>query len=222
MMLVNNFISFLKSIYFFFKYRPKVCSVVWENSEVFSVYISGQNLDQLNIKAGQYLKFRFFKKGIYYREYPLSLSSLPRGGVFRITIKNVSPFTDKISKLRVGQNVFFRGPFGGEIKKESEGKFLIVAGGVAVSVARVVFEDLVKKNNDVCLICSVSKSSDILFKKEFDELVDKYGGKVIYYFSQKEGRLNREKIANLVPDFSDRKILVYGPKEMVSDLSDLK
>ena len=215
-----NFFSFWKSIFLFLKHRFKITKIVWENDSVFSLYISGSNLDKLHIKAGQFMIFRFLVFGLWHRLYPLSVSLLPNQGEFRITIKQVGVFTKKMSCLPVGTRVLVFGPLG-QIKSLSliSHKILLIAGGVAIAPARTLYQKFLQAGKDVILIYTSRQEGDFIFKSELDQLAFAYHSQIRYIPSAEVDHINIDKIKSLTPDFLEREIYLYGPLSMVESIS---
>lgn len=107
-------------------------------------------------------------------EAPISLSSISKDGCFDHTIRTAGRVTGFIERLKIGDEIFFRGPYGnGWPIKEAKGKNLIlVAGGVGLAPIRSVIQWILKTRNsfgDVSLICGARNEKNMLFQDEFRE-----------------------------------------------------
>ena len=91
-------------------------------------------------------------------EVPMSLSHIDdeKG----ITIKSYGPTTEAIIKIKLGEYIFFRGPYGKPFTKSS-GKKLIIGGGSGMASLR----PLVDKGSHG--VISARNSSEILFSSLF-------------------------------------------------------
>lgn len=113
-------------------------------------------------------------------EAPISLSSISKNGFFDHTIRTAGRVTGFIERLKIGDDIFFRGPYGnGWPIKETEGKDLIlIAGGVGLAPIRPVIQWILKNRNsfgDVSLICGARNEKNMLFQSEFREWGKKIG-----------------------------------------------
>ncbi|MEK7120496.1 MAG: hypothetical protein AAB840_00195, partial [Patescibacteria group bacterium] len=103
-------------------------------------------------------------------------------------------------------------------------KVLFLAGGIGITPVRSLFEDNLKKGRDAKLIYANRSEADIVFKKELEDLQNKYGVPVVHVLSDKAsisgeiGYIDEEKIKRLVPDFRERDVYVCGPVPMMDSL----
>ena len=61
-----------------FRHRLRVVQVRRENAEVVTVYIAGRHLDELGTEAGQFFRWRFLTRQLWWAANPYSLSAAPR------------------------------------------------------------------------------------------------------------------------------------------------
>ncbi len=213
---------FARPVYRFFKHQFFVERVMRENYNTVSVYIGGRDLDKFNIHAGQFMIFRFLARGYWWQAHPFSMSMMPDGKQLRITVKNVGDFTAKMQEIKAGTKIFIDGPYGvfTDLFGVSE-KVLMIAGGIGITPIRSLMERLLSRGEDVTLLYSTRTAEDIVFRREIDEVVSKYGGKVVYVvsdeseFNGEKGRLDQEKIQSLVPDVNAREVFLCGPPPMM-------
>jgi len=114
------------------RHRLRVHALVEEAPGVFSIYITGRNLAELPMRAGQFFKFRFLAKGIWWRVHPFSLSAAPNGEFVRITVKQLGDFTKAVRSLQPGTPVIVEGPYGiFTTLRRRRPRALLIAGGLA-------------------------------------------------------------------------------------------
>src|SRR5205085_8944043 len=70
-----------------FRHRMRVLAVQPEGPDVVSVVIGGRGLDELGAEPGQFFRFRFIARGLWWTSSPYSLSAAPRPDRLRITVK---------------------------------------------------------------------------------------------------------------------------------------
>ena len=210
----------IKPIYLLYRHRFYIERVEKETSDVYSVYITGKDMEKYHFQAGQYANLTFFQKGMWFT-HPFSISCAPNGKYLRFSIKSLGDFTSEISKLTIGTKVLIDGPMG--LFTESQAvtnKFLLIAGGIGVTPIRALIETLSQKEKDIVLLYTTKSETDIAFKTELEELSAKHhfiisqvveDGVTIY----EKGRIDKEMIVRLVPDYLERDAYVCGPTPMM-------
>lgn len=207
------FFRFLRPLYLLARYRFKVSHLIPETHDTVSVYITGQNLNRLKTKPGQFIIVRFLDKQRWWEAHPFSLSYLPKNNTLRLTIKNVGDFTSKISQLKPGTSVYLDGPYGSfTIKKNNQPKYLFIAGGVGITPIRTLIEKLSPTNNLILLYANKS-DNDIIFKGELEELATQHTFPIHHLIGR---LLDTETIKQLIPDFKDREVYLCGPPPMMA------
>lgn len=213
---------FVRPVWNYFRYGFYVSRIVPENHNTTSVYIGGRYLDSFHINPGQFMILRFFTGKLWWQAHPFSLSLVPDGKELRVTIKNVGDFTSQIPAIPVGTRLMIDGPYGvfTELFSVSP-KVLFIAGGIGITPIRSLMEAMARHKKDVALLYANRTERDIVFKKEFDEVTSRYGGTVTHVISDdpnypgQKGRLDKEKIRQLVPDLKDREVYLCGPVSMM-------
>ena len=221
----NLFIfRFLRQGYLLWKYQFRVDSVVKEADNAMSVYITGNNLSRFKILPGQFFILRFLDTKRWWQTHPFSLSFVPKDNLIRVTIKNVGDFTSEIATLKTGTLILLDGPLGTFTSKQAtKDKYLFIAGGVGITPIRALIEELAPQKKDIVLLYS-SKTQDIIFKKELDGLAKQYRFPICYVVTEdpsykgEKGRIDREKMKRLAPDFLKRDIYLCGPPPMMDAL----
>jgi predicted ferric reductase len=205
------------------RHRFRVQSVEKEARGVFSVYISGRNLDRFGAEAGQFAIWRFLDGKRWWQAHPFSISAIPDGRRLRITVKNIGDFTSDIHTLRPGTPILVEGPFGKFIERPANRKVLLIAGGIGITPIRPLAEEMVADGFDVRVLYRAHNEGDIVFKKEIDELSSQKRLKVDYMLTQAGGRrLGRDAwfstatLTKLVPDIAQRVVYVCGPVGMMA------
>lgn len=215
---------FARPLLTFARHRFVVTQVVPEAGDVTSVYIEGKQLETFRVESGQFMIVRFLADGFRWEAHPFSMSCLPNGKHLRLSIKRLGDFTRRIPELKPGTPVLIDGPHGVfTSRKCSSSKALLIAGGIGVTPIRSLAEELVESGHDVVMIYGNRNSGTIVFKRELDELAAQAGSKFhrVYVMSDdpawpgEKGRVDRERIARLVPDLVDRDIYLCGPPVMM-------
>lgn len=121
--------------------------------------------------AIKYMPGQFFMVGIFGTgESPVSISGTVSGKI-TLTIKRVGALTGVIHKLKKGDYLSIRGPFGNgfPIASLKQRNVLIIAGGLGIAPLRPVVNYILDNRGDfknVSVLYGARTSEDILFKKD--------------------------------------------------------
>jgi len=141
-----------------------------ETSDTFTIELSPETADGVSFVAGQFNMLYAFGVG----EAPLSISSDPaRGDLFAHTTREVGGVTRALGRLRRGDVVGLRGPFGrGWPLDEAEGRdVVLVAGGIGIAPLRSLVYALLGQRSRyrrIALAYGARAPGDVLFADEFD------------------------------------------------------
>ncbi len=202
-----------------FKHKLKVVEVQREGPEVVSIIMEGQRLDKLKISGGQFMEWRFLTKGRWWQAHPFTVSAKPRDPYIRITVKAIGDFSSDLSKVPVGTKVFFEGPYGSFTTysaKVSDRKTAIFAGGVGVTAARSLIEDLPSKSAPV-VVYRVSSEEDLVLLDELKELIKHKKGSLHTFVGSRE-EVPMNDLLKVVDDLRDREIFISGSEGFVEEL----
>jgi predicted ferric reductase len=205
------------------RHRFHVQAVEKEARGVFSIYITGRDLDQFQAEAGQFVIWRFLDRTRWWQAHPFSISAVPNGRRLRITVKNIGDFTSNIHTLKPGTPILVDGPFGKFIERPKNSKVLLIAGGIGITPIRPLAEEMATDGFDVRVLYRAHSQGDIVFKKELDALsTGQESVRVDYLITQAGRRSSHDawfspaSLASLVPDVLDRVVYVCGPLGMMT------
>ncbi len=147
---------------------------ITETADTISLRLSRAGFRPLAYQPGQ-----FNMLGLPgFKEAPFSFSSLGNGdGTFVHTIRTAGNVVSALYRLKPGEKVAFRGPFGTgwPLDKAQDKNLILVAGGIGMAPLRPVVE-YVRKNRerfrDVFLLYGAKTPEDLLYKKELAEWSD--------------------------------------------------
>jgi predicted ferric reductase len=198
------------------RHRLRVARVHAEAPGVVSVYLTGRRLDELNVAPGQFLRWRFLARGLWWTATPYSLSAPASDGWLRITVKAVGGHSRAVTRLTPGTRVWAEGPYGGlTAARRSSGKTLLLAGGVGITPLRALFETL---PGDVSLIYRARHPEDLALRGELDAIAAARGAEVHYLLGRRSDRrsdpLTAPWLRRLVPDLAERDVYLCGPPGM--------
>ena len=200
------------------RHQLRVEKVVREGPGVVSIYIKGKNLDRLNAQGGQFFSWRFLKRDLWFQSHPFSLSAPPTNNTFRITVKALGDASTAVASLLKGTRVFIEGPYG--IFKASSARpgrqIILIGGGVGITPLRAIMEEF-PNNSKIDVIYRASSDSELVLRKELDQIADEIGAKVHYLIgSRSVHNMSYEYLKKLIPNFQDAEVFICGPEGLVS------
>jgi predicted ferric reductase len=171
------------------RHRPRIANVVAEGPGVASLYVTGRNLDQLPVRAGQWFRLRFVTPEGWYRAHPFSISAAPNGKYLRFTIKELGDYTGKLQRMPIGTKVFLEGPYGSLTgAARTRARVLMIAGGIGITPLRALLEELPAARGNLTLVYRTTNPEDLVFKRELDELSSLRGATVHYLVGRRGSR----------------------------------
>jgi predicted ferric reductase len=205
----------------FWRHRFTVVGVKPEGPGVISVYIGGSHLDELAAEPGQFFRWRFLTRSLWWSSHPYSLSAAPGTDLLRITAKDIGDHSRALSKLRAGTRVVAEGPYGAFTAGHSDRGVVLLAGGVGITPLRAMFSTL---PGPVTLIYRASSERDIVFRDEIDAIAAARGAKVYYLVGSRAeiggDPLSPRMLRSLVPGLDQQEVYVCGPPGMISAATD--
>jgi predicted ferric reductase len=204
------------------RHQLRVANVVREAPDVVSIYVSGRDLDQLAVRAGQYFVWRFVTWHWWWRAHPFSISAAPNGRWLRLTIKGVGDDTLDFQSIRRGTRVVAEGPYGILTgARRTKRRIALIAGGIGITPLRALLEELPAGRSDLTLIYRVSSADDLVFRDEIDQIARARGATVHYLVGRRRSSnlppdpFEPRTIRKLVPDINKRDVFLCGPTGMM-------
>ncbi len=192
----------------------RVAEVRREAQGVTSVVLRGRHLERLPVAGGQFVEWRFLAPRLWWQAHPYSLSALPQPPYLRLTVKAVGDHSNAVSNLKPGTRVAFEGPYGAFTTQHlKRRKVALVAGGIGVTAARSLLEDL-PKGSDPIVILRASTKEEVALEKEVRELAARLNGKVHVVIGSRS-QVPLHKVVAMVPDVKRREFYVSGSESFV-------
>jgi ferredoxin-NADP reductase/DMSO/TMAO reductase YedYZ heme-binding membrane subunit len=200
---------------FFARHRFRVIGVEAEAPGVVSVFIGGQRLDKLNARPGQFFRWRFLARGLWWSSHPYSLSAAPGGKFLRITVKDRGDHSRALEMLRPGTRVIAEGPYGAFTPRRTGRRVLLLAGGVGITPLRAMFASL---HGDVTLIYRASSEAELVFRDELDAIAADRG-LTLHYVVGSRAQLGGDPLTSdvlrwMVPGVHRMDVYLCGPAGM--------
>jgi predicted ferric reductase len=199
------------------RHQLRVVGMHGEAPGVVSIYVGGDRLHELHAEPGQFFRWRFLTRDLWWSSHPYSLSARPREDLLRITVKNVGDHSGSLGRLRPGTRVIAEGPYGAFTagRRRSRRKILLLAGGVGITPLRSMFETL---PGEVTLVYRASSPRDIVFRRELDAIAAARGATVRYLIGARAwlGRdpLSAQELQAVVPGLHRHDVYLCGPAGM--------
>ncbi|MGW3302817.1 ferredoxin reductase family protein [Streptomyces rubiginosohelvolus] len=199
-----------------FRHRLRVTAIHQEAPDVVSVHLSGRHLEELGAEPGQFFRWRFLTRGLWWAANPYSLSAPPHPRHLRITVKTAGGHSSALSRLIPGTRVWAEGPYGSlTADRVSASRVLLVAGGVAITPLRALFETLPGR---LTLIYRARRPHDLALRGELDRIAADRGAVVHYILDDEPSvtarRLSAAGLSSLVPDLASHDVYLCGPEGM--------
>ena len=201
------------------RHRLRVASVVHEAPDVVSIYLTGRDLYDLPVRAGQFFHVRFLRHGGWWRPHPFSISAAPNGEYLRMTIKDLGDDTHRMMTMPVGTPVFIEGPYGAfTAAMVTRPRVVMLAGGIGVTPLRAILEDLPPGPGRTTLLYREGDASEVIFGRELAEIAARTGADVRILAGHRGtprmpiDPLSPEQLRMLVPDIIAADVLVCGSR----------
>lgn len=148
---------------FLIKHRRK------ETADTFTISLEATDGSPFHSRPGQFNMLYHFGAG----EVPISVSGTPKkDGPLVHTIRAVGAVTQGLERLRPGDTVGVRGPFGTAWPMEAArgGDLLVIAGGIGLAPLRPVIYQLMESRPNygrAALLYGARRPADVLYANEF-------------------------------------------------------
>ncbi|MFE2449213.1 ferric reductase-like transmembrane domain-containing protein [Streptomyces sp. NPDC059426] len=197
------------------RHRLYVAEVRPEAPGVVSVYLSGSRLAELRAEPGQFFRWRFLTRGLWWAANPYSLSAAPHPAYLRITVKASGGHSAALAHLQPGTRVLAEGPYGAfTARRRRTRKTLLLGGGVGITPLRTLFETL---PGEVILVYRARRPEDLALRAELDGVAAARGAIVHYVVGEPaagSSPLTAGALRGLVPDLAERDVYLCGPPGM--------
>ena len=203
------------------RHQLRVRSVKKEGPGVVSIVMTGRHLSELRAEPGQFFRWRFLGRDLWWTSSPYSLSAPPRPDQLRITAKALGGHSRALAKLRPGTRVLAEGPYGAltpAVRRRR--KVLLIAGGVGITPMRALFEAIPAARGDLALIYRVSRDKDAVFRRELEHLAQQRGAK-LWIIAGRRSDLGEDPLAPgallaNIPDIARHDVYLCGPPGMTA------
>jgi predicted ferric reductase len=206
-----------------FRHRLRVTRVVRENPNVVSIYVTGHRLDELGAVAGQFFRWRFLTRELWWAANPYSLSAAPSHGQLRITVKITGEHSAALLRLRPGTPVFAEGPYGSFTAARRRRRHVVLIGaGIGITPLRALFEALPGGPGELTMVYRESHANDLVLRHEIDEIAATRGARVHYVVGRRHRNrndpLSAHNLVRMLPWLREADVFLCGPDELLTTL----
>lgn len=198
------------------RHRLRVVAVVEEGPTTVSVHLGGRDLHELRADSGQFLRWRFLNRRLWWAANPYSLSAPPTPEGLRITVQTVGGHSRELARLRPGTRVLATGPYGAfTARRRTRRRVTLIAGGLGITPLRALFETLPAAAGDLTLVHRVRDAGSAVFRAELETIAAVRGARLIYLegdrASLRHDPLSTDSLLRAVPGLRDQDVYVCGP-----------
>jgi predicted ferric reductase len=203
------------------RHRMRVESVRRESADVVSIVITGRYLDELRAEAGQFFRWRFLTRGLWWASSPYSLSAAPRPDRLRITVKAFGDHSRLLPLVLPGTPVMAEGPYGAmTAARRRHRKVLLIAGGVGITPLRALFQTLPAEAGDLTLVYRASDEAGVVFRRELESLATRRRANLHIVTGRRvdlgHDPLSASALRSRIPDLAGHDVFVCGPAAMTA------
>jgi predicted ferric reductase len=197
----------------------RVESVTRDAPDVVSVIVTGPRVHELGVHPGQFFRWRFLTRGLWWSSNPYSLSAAPLSDRLRITVKTLGDHSAKLASLRPGTRVLAEGPYGAmTAARRTRRKVLLIAGGVGVTPLRALFQSLPVGDGDLTFVYRAGRDVDVVFRDELRAIAERRNARLHIITGHRADigydPLSTANLERNVPDLAAHDVYVCGPAGM--------
>ena len=211
------------------EFELKTKAIIQRTYNVVSVRLTGDNMK--DYKAGQFLCVSLNTEPVCQRYLSISSSPTERGYIEFTKKLTESNFSRGLKKLKPGDTLKVRYPFGKFTLDELTKKVAFISGGIGITPIRSICKYVVDNNlgTDMILVYANRSIRDIVFKEDFNQMQKSYPKLKVAHvlceatpgFKCTIGLINAQIIKNEVVDYAERKFYLCGPQPMVEAIKNI-
>ena len=202
------------------RHQFTVQSVRPEAPGIVSVFIAGRDFDRLRAEPGQFFRWRFLTRELWWQSHPYSLSAMPQPDLMRITVKARGDHSGSLASLQPGTRIIAEGPYGAFTPALTGRRVLLIAGGVGITPIRAMFAALPKRMqaDGITLLYRASHPRDVVFSRELNAIAADRNAALHYLIGSREelgfDPLDADHLQRTVPGLHRFEVYVCGPAGM--------
>ena len=204
------------------RHQVRVQRVVRLDADTFHIELVGRRLDRLGVAPGQFLRWRFLARHVWWQDHPFSLSAAPTATSLRVTVRVGGKGTAALADLAPGTRVAFEGPYGAFTHQHRTRRPVVLVGaGAGIAPIRALLEDTDVTPGATTVVLRDSDLGRIPLLAEIAQLCDRLDARLVVLAGHRAGdRWVPDTdpgltLADLVPDVAQADLYVCGPRGFV-------
>ena len=207
------------------RHRLTVSRVVSEGPGLTSVYLTGERLAELPVRAGQFFQWRFLDGPGWTRANPFSLSATPGGDALRITVKSRGDGSSRVATLKPGTKVLAEGPYGRLTGESYAGEpVVMLACGIGITPLLSLLGELPYRDGEATLVYRARSEEDLAFRSELEWFASRRGVRVVRLTGPRARHASwlpaslatqsdADALRQLAPHIAASRVYICGPEE---------
>ncbi len=202
----------------FSKYFDYAVDSMVQKNEVLEVYLKPKTTAP-KFLPGQFAFVKIESNGVLGQSHPFTISSSPKQGYLRFSIKCLGDYTAEIVNVKKGQTVKIDAPYGSFSNKVVlNNRQVWVAGGIGVTPFLAMSADL-DGNQRVDMYYSVKDSKEAVYANELQKIANTNKNfRLNIVYTSKDGFLTADGIFEHSDALDVAAFLVCGPPSMMKSL----
>ena len=207
------------------RHQVRVQRVVRLDADTFHIELVGRRLDRLGVAPGQFLRWRFLARHVWWQDHPFSLSAAPTATSLRVTVRVGGKGTAALADLAPGTRVAFEGPYGAFTHQHRTRRPVVLVGaGAGIAPIRALLEDTDVTPGATTVVLRDSDLGRIPLLAEIAQLCDRLDARLVVL----AGHRAKDRwvpdtdpgltLADLVPDVAGADLYVCGPRGFVDSV----
>jgi ferredoxin-NADP reductase len=183
--------------------------------------VRGRHLSELQAQSGQFFRWRFLTRDLWWVSSPYSLSAPVSPTTMRITVKDLGEHSRSLAHLKPGTRILTEGPYGAMTADlRTQRKVLLLAGGVGITPLRALFETLPAAPGDLTLLYRSSAAKDVVFTDELEAIAAQRQANLHIVTGRRAelggDPLSAASLTAALPDLAQHDVYLCGPDGMTS------
>lgn len=204
------------------KHKLVVTAVDVDGPGVVSITMTGNHIDELAARGGQFFNWRFWAPGLWWDMHPYSLSARPGENTLRITVRDLGDSSNKLLRLKPGVKVSFEGPYGiFSDRARTTTKAVFIGAGIGITPIRALLEDSRFNATEATVILRGGTNDQVyLWDETYDICVKKaaylrvlvgHRPRGVNTWLSNEAYLTGERLQTLAPHVLESDVFICGP-----------
>lgn len=204
------------------KHKLVVTAIEVDGPGVVSITMTGERMNELVARGGQFFNWRFWAPGLWWDSHPYSLSANPDGRSLRITVRDLGDSSNKLLRLKPGVKVSFEGPYGiFSDSARTTTKAVFIGAGIGITPIRAMLEDAKVNPTEASVILRGGTNDQVYLWDETYDLCVKKAAHLRVLVGHRPRGINTwltaeaydagERLETLAPHILDADLFICGP-----------